>query len=270
LPNFWAHRICADITLRRLEGSPAAELIKRNEASYRLGSQGADMMYFRPTQLLRGKRGVVYHAKLLHAQPIEKLAAMSRKYLAGPAGQRQFSSTFSYICGFLCHHAVDQKVHPMIEARVVSVLKHRRIELDFDAFLSNELHVKHDEGNAHWTGMGEFAEFAGLSQWYNYMFHGLCSRNFSMRSYIKDYKALRRASVFLDKPRRLQKAKHTERAVLTRQELNSMLSAALQGCWNAADLINRLYCDLDLGAQTQARSSRLIFEPAPATQTAAV
>jgi hypothetical protein len=89
LPNFWAHRICADITLRRLEGSPAAEIIKRNTASYRLGSQGADMMYFRPMQLLRGRQGVVYHAKLLHAQPVEKLAAMSKKYLEGTSGKRQ-------------------------------------------------------------------------------------------------------------------------------------------------------------------------------------
>jgi hypothetical protein len=265
LPNFWAHRICADITLKRLEGSPAADMIKRNEASYRLGSQGADMMYFRPMQLLRGKRGVVYHAKLLHAQPIEKLANMSRRYLAGPAGKRQFASTFAYICGFLCHHAVDQKVHPLIDARAVSVLRHRRIELDFDAFISSELHIKHDKGNSHWTGMGEFAGFSGLAQWYNYMFHSLYSKKFSLRSYMRDYRALRRASVFLDRPRRLKKLKHTDRPVLSGQELRWMMSAALQGCRNAADMIDRMYAELD--AQMLSQASRTTVGAAQALVT---
>lgn len=265
MPNFWAHRICADITLRRLEGSPAAELIRRNEASYRLGSQGADILYFRPTQLIRGKSGSVYHAKLLHAQPVEKLAGMSRKYLAGAPRDGRYESMFAYICGFLCHHAVDKRVHSLIEARDVGALRHRRIELDFDAFMTKELHIRHDKGNSHWTGMGEFMEFAGLAQWYNYMFHGLCSRKFSVKSYIKDYRALRRASVFLDRPARLTKPKHVERPVLTGQELRTMLSAALQGCWNAADLIDRLYCELDAGSRFQARTILLSqAEPAQA------
>lgn len=244
MPNFFAHRICADITLRRLEGSPAAEIIKRNAASYRLGSQGADMMYFRPMQLLRGRRGAVYHAKVLHGQPVEKLAAMSQRYLAGAAGKRQFASTFAYVCGFLCHHAVDQKVHPHIQARTESLMRHRRIELDFDAFMSKELGILPDRSNAHWAGMGEFIGFAGLAQWYNYMFHALCNKRFSLRSYVKDYKALRRFSRFLNGPRKLRKEKYIDRPVLSAQELRTMLGSALQGCWSAADMINRLFAEL--------------------------
>jgi hypothetical protein len=253
--------MCADITLKRLEGSPTADIIKGNEASYRLGSQGADMMYFRPTQLIRGKSGSVYHARLLHAQPVETLANMSRKYLAGLPADLRSEAMFAYICGFICHHAVDQKVHPLIDAQDAGVLRHRRIELDFDAYMTRELHIRHDKGNSRWMGMGEFMEFAELAQWYNYMFYGLCSKKFSTRSYVKDYKALRRASVFLDRPRRLAKHKHTQRPVISRQELRAMLNAALQGCWHAADMIDRMYCELQEGAQFQARTDRLAATP---------
>jgi hypothetical protein len=259
LPNFWAHRICAGITLQHLEGSDAADIIKRNAVSYRLGSQGADMMYFRPTQLLRGHNGVVYHAKMLHSQPVDKLAAMSRKYLEGATGKRQFESTFAYVCGFLSHHSVDQKVHPLIDAKAVSLLRHRRIELDFDAYISHELDVKPDTTINHWTDMSNFMGFAGLAQWYNFMFHGLYSKKFSMRSYKRDYRALRRASGFLDKPKRLDKLKYTNRPVLAEPELQAMLQAALQGADGAADIIIKLYYELRLhipaGAEFKARET---------------
>ena len=245
MPNFWAHRICAGITLQRLEGTAAAEIIKNSAASYRLGSQGADMMYFRPLQFLRGHKGVTYHAKMLHSQPVMKLAAMSQRYLMGAAGKRQFASTFAYVCGFLCHHAVDQKVHPFIDQRTSSLLRHRRIELDFDAYISHTLDIRPDRDNHHWTGMSGYIGFPGLAQWYNFMFHGLFSKRFTMRSYVKDYRAMRRMSGILDRPARLEKQKHTERPVLAMADLKAMLGAAMEGAWNAADMITAMYQALE-------------------------
>lgn len=245
MPNFWAHRICADITLERLEGSAAADLIKREITSYRLGCQGADLMYFRPTQFFRGRSGVVYHAKMLHGQPVEKLALMSGRYLAGASEKRQFDSIFAYACGFLGHHAVDQKVHPFIESKAVSALRHRRIELDLDAFMSRELDIK-PGSNPRWSGAGNFIGFADLAQWYNFMFHGLFNIRFSMRSYIKDYNAMRRISVFWDRPGKLEKLQYADKAVLPEQELNAMLGAAIDGAHQAAVMIENLYDRLEL------------------------
>jgi hypothetical protein len=245
LPSFWAHRICADITLERLEGSAAASLIKKDIASYRLGSQGADLMYFRPTQFIRGRSGVVYHAKMLHGQSVEKLATMSGKYLAGATGTRQFDSIFAYACGFLSHHAVDQKVHPFIETMAVSALRHRRIELDLDAHMSRELDIK-PFSNPRWSGAGDFIGFADLAQWYNFMFHGLFNIRFSMRSYMKDYNAMRRVSVFMDRPGKLEKLQYADRPVLPERELNSMLRAAMLGANQAAEMIEKLYEKLEL------------------------
>jgi hypothetical protein len=139
-------------------------------------------------------------------------------------------------------------VHPYIEAHAASLLRHRRIELDFDAFMSKELDIRPGRSSTHWAGMGEFIGFAGLAQWYNFMFHGLCNKRFTQRSYVKDYKALRRASRFLNRPRRLDKEKHIDRPVLSVKELRAMLGSALQGCWNAAEMINRLYAELGMQA----------------------
>lgn len=244
MPNFWAHRICAGVTLDRLEGSPAAELIRQNAVSYRLGSQGADMLYFRPTQFLRGRKGVVYHAKMLHAQPVGKLAEMSRAYLAGTAGRRQFGSTFAYICGFLSHHAVDQRVHPYIERHTSHLMKHRRIELDFDAYLAGVMGVKPDHNRACWAGMADFVGMAGMALWYNHMFHNLYSKRFSLKSYKRDYKAMKRVSAIINRPKRLEKVKYTDKAVLTEKELHTMQQAALKGAAAAAVLIDRLYKEL--------------------------
>lgn len=241
MPNIWAHRICAGITLRRLGGSPAAELIRQNIASFRLGCQGADLMYFCPSQIVRGKKGMVYYANRLHAQPIETLMSIGRRYLKDACGDKQFAVMFSYICGFLCHHYVDQSIHKLIYARKANFLEHRRIELDLDAFLTRELNITHDKSNACWAGMGEFTEFAALAQWYNYILHDLYNKKFSTRSYVKDYKALRRVSIFLDRP---FKRKHAEKTLLPPQELRAMMNITLRSCFNVANTINMMYYEL--------------------------
>ncbi len=245
MPNFWAHRLCAGLTLEQLEGTMLADLIRNNSESFHLGSQGADMMYFRPLQFLKGRKGVTYHAKMLHSQPVELLAEMGRQYFASPVGQRQIGSTFAYVCGFLCHHAVDQMVHPFIESHTSSLLKHRRIELDFDAYLSNALGLCPDKANHHWMGISGFMGFAGLAQYYNFMFHKLFEKKFKPRSYIKDFKAMKRVSGLLDKPRRLEKPKHTDRPYLTDRDLRLMMAAALQGAEQAGVMIRALYQELE-------------------------
>ena len=246
MPDFWAHRICANITLAKLNGSEAAEIIKRNQGSYRLGSQGADLLYFRPIQLLFGHRGVVYLAKRLHQQPVERLAWLSTCFLMGCEGSRQFESIFAYTCGFLCHHAVDQQVHPLIERHTSSVFRHRRIELDFDAYLANELNIKPALTLRPWAGM-YIGEFTGLSQWYNHMFNGLYDRTLKVSAYRKAYKTMRRASGFINKPKRLQTLRHTENAVLTELQLHCLKDRALAGAGDAANLIEQLYAQLQQG-----------------------
>jgi hypothetical protein len=262
LPNFMAHRICAGITLQRLEGSPAAEIIRRHPASYILGSQGADILYYRLTQLLRGRRGMVYHARMLHGQPIAKLAAMGGQYLEKAAGKRQFEDAFSYVCGFLCHHAVDQQVHSLIDTKQVGLLRHRHIELDLDAFMSRYLGIEPDKRPAGRRSAKGIAGFASLVQWYNFVFSGLFSRQFSRRAYARGYRAMRRASLFLDRPGLVEKRKTIDKPMLPMRESRALLAAALHGAWSAADIIGKMCCALELGAQLQARESILAGEPA--------
>ena len=249
MPNFLAHRICADITLQRLEGSPAAEIIGRHPASYLLGSQGADILYFRLTQLLRGRRGMVYHARMLHGQPIGKLAALGGEYLERSAGKRQFEDAFAYVCGFLCHHAVDENVHSLIGEKQVGLLRHRRIELDLDAFMSRHLCIEPGKRPSGRSSANGAAGLGGMAQWYNFIFSGLFSRKFSRKAYARDYRAMRRASLFLDRPGRIGKRKFIDRPMLPMCELRAMLAAALKGAWSAADIIDRMFLALHCGGQ---------------------
>lgn len=243
MPDFWAHRICASLTLEQLRGSEAAEIIQRNQGSYRLGSQGADLLYFRPIQYCMGRRGVVYLAKLLHTVPVEQLASMSLWFLQTCKG-RQFESLFAYTCGFLCHHAVDQQVHSMIADLTDSTLRHRRIELDLDAFMARELDRSPDLKLRPWAGM-YVSELGSLTQWYNNLFQELYDRTVNQNACNKAYKMMRRASRFIHKPRRLVKPRHTERAVLTEQELHEMTRLARDGAAHGAELARWLYAQLE-------------------------
>ena len=126
MPEFWAHSICANVTLQQLEQSPAAEMINRNTDSFILGSQGSDLLYFRPLHLLRGRKGIVYLATRLHRQPLENIAVNALKMLGGIARGAQYERAFAYVCGFITHHAVDQKVHPLIERHTERMIRHRR------------------------------------------------------------------------------------------------------------------------------------------------
>ena len=244
MPNYWAHRICAERMLRRLDGNIAAAIIRRNAASYRLGALGADLLYFRPTQFLRGQKGAVYHAKMLHSQPVETLARLSREYLEKLSGRR-LESVFSYVCGFLNHHAVDESVHARIETLTGNPLRHRRIELDLDAYLTHELAGTPDRGLHPWSDITGYVDFAGVALWYNHLFWSLYTKKFSLGSYIRDYRAARRASGLLDRPRRLTKSRHMERPLLTQAKMAAMASVAAAGTMMAEGLVRDMAAELD-------------------------
>lgn len=255
MPDFWAHRICASLTLDQLRGTTAAQIIQRNQGSYRLGSQGADLLYFRPIQLCMGRRGIVHLAKLLHKVPVEQLASMSLWFLQ-KCDEDQFESLFAYTCGFLCHHAVDQQVHPMIAELTDSTLRHRRIELDLDAFMARKLDRGPDIKLRPWAGM-YVSELGALTEWYNNLFHELYDRTVKLNACDKAYKMMRRASGLIHKPRRLVKTRHNERAVLTEGELLEMTQRAMAGAAHGAQLVRWLQLQLDNAPTAQPQTAPL-------------
>jgi len=236
--------ICANVTLQQLGDNSPADIIKRNAGSYYLGSQGADLLYFRPLQLLRGKRSEIRLASKLHHQPVEKLALMGFKFLLATSTRQQFESTFAYVCGFVTHHAVDQRVHPMILGHTDSLLKHRRIELDFDTYVARKLDRMPTEKA--WTGIDGFERFGDLSKWYNQMLYGLYRKELKVTAFKKAYKTMRRAASILNRPHRLEKSKYMNRALLSDSELNAMLMASLQGASDAAAMINRIFSQMQM------------------------
>lgn len=251
MPNFWTHWICANVMLEQLEGRAAAGIIKRNPISYRLGSQGADLLYFRPTQYILGRRGAVHYGRLLHDQPVDKLAALGFEHLRESASE----GAIAYICGFLNHHAVDEAVHGLMDRYAAGPLRHRRIELDLDAYAAGKLEML--PGAKARTGLKDFHGMSGLSRWYNYLLGALCGSRFSPRSYRKDYRAMRRVSRIINRPRRLVKRKYADRPVLSRRELEALLAAALRGSAKAGTLAYGL---IDRLASTVPGG---ILEPAP-------
>lgn len=249
MPEFWAHSICANVTLQQLEQSPAAEMINRNTDSFILGSQGSDLLYFRPLHLLRGRKGIVYLATRLHRQPLENIAANALKMLGGIARGAQYERAFAYVCGFITHHAVDQKVHPLIERHTERMIRHRRIELDFDTYLAQELGYVPDEHA--WTQIDGFDDFTVLNEWYNRLLSGLRKKPLKASSIKKAYKNMKRASYLLNRPARLESARHADHPWLGEEDLQEMLAHALQGSTDAARIIDGLYLRLQKEPQPQ-------------------
>ncbi len=243
MPEFWAHSICANVTLQQLEQSPVADIINRHTDSFLLGSQGSDLLYFRPLHLLRGRKGIVYLATRLHRQPLERIAASALRMLDGIANEQQFEIAFAYVCGFITHHAVDQRVHPLINGHTNRMLRHRRIELDFDTYLARQLDQM-PAGRRAWSKIDGFDDFQVLHQWYNRLLTGLRKKPLKVSAFKRAYKNMKRASYLLNRPARLGRPRHAVHPLLAEEELQTMLEQALLGSADAACIIEELHCKL--------------------------
>ena len=79
-----------------------------NKQMFWLGSQGPDLLFFSRGSVLPGS--LKKYGDLMHVAKVAEVISYFDSHIGND------SDLYSYVCGYLCHYALDSKVHPLVEA----------------------------------------------------------------------------------------------------------------------------------------------------------
>ena len=106
MPAATTHVIFSDDVLKQLPENTKKEI--RSLPMFHLGSQGPDMLFFSRGSVLPGS--LKKYGDLMHNVKVAEVISFFDRYISEDSDLR------SYLYGYLCHYALDQKVHPLVEA----------------------------------------------------------------------------------------------------------------------------------------------------------
>ncbi|MCI8441488.1 MAG: hypothetical protein HFG27_03020 [Provencibacterium sp.] len=105
MPDFTAHHLLGEEVRRRLPPG-GREVVSRAPSAFFWGLQGPDPLFYGGRQLSRCGSG-------LHQKSPEKLLRLLFLQAAHARGERR-EILESYLLGFLCHYAMDARLHPYV------------------------------------------------------------------------------------------------------------------------------------------------------------
>ncbi|MFA9397700.1 MAG: zinc dependent phospholipase C family protein, partial [Clostridiaceae bacterium] len=127
-------------------------IIEKNQSVFLLGSQGPDIFFY--TDLRNNREKYYNYAELLHSEKTKKFMEESFEFLKNNTeNDDDYEKMLAYLLGFLCHFALDSKVHPFIyyysgvndgkdEATKKYTYHHKRLEIILDAIMIERLQGK--------------------------------------------------------------------------------------------------------------------------------
>lgn len=161
MAGLMTHYICGELVVKALCGN-IQSIIKNNVKLYNIGLQGPDLyFYYLPGHLNINLIGL---GTKMHKEGIQGFI----DYLLNTiykGTQDEQEALISYMCGFLCHYAVDCNTHPYIYyrsgfksslekgTRLKFSLSHRKFETYIDMVLLNLLSTKKPANKKVWEVM---------------------------------------------------------------------------------------------------------------------
>lgn len=147
MPDTITHYLFGLDEAKNIADSPLYKIIKNNRNLYFIGLQGPDPMYYHAPYKKNNHFGI---ASLMHQDHtgyfLSSALCFAKKHIDTP---ELFNPCMSYICGLLCHYALDITCHPYIfylggryNKEDPTTLKyqglHKKIEVAIDALLLEE------------------------------------------------------------------------------------------------------------------------------------
>lgn len=147
MPDTITHYLFGLDQAKNLSDSPVYKIIKDNRNLYFIGLQGPDPMYYHAPHKNQNFFSV---ASLMHQSHtgyfLSSSLCFAKKHVNNP---ELFDPCMAYICGLLCHYALDVTCHPYIfylggryNSEDPNTLKyqgmHKRIEVAIDSLLLQE------------------------------------------------------------------------------------------------------------------------------------
>lgn len=148
MPGFVTHELFGMDVFRRMADGNVKKYIQANVASFRLGLQGPDLLFYDVFSMIHEDHRNV--GAYMHDHRVGCFFAGFLRRLKTLQGEEQQIAT-AYLAGFLCHHAADRFCHPYIYARAGHRLDsgergsfplHARLENEIDAELMRRLRGK--------------------------------------------------------------------------------------------------------------------------------
>ena len=148
MPGFVTHYFFGLSCYRHIPSEELKHAIRSNRTAYLLGLQGPDIFF--------------YHLPLLRHHNHKNIGSYlhghrTREFFSSAIGQigsyhtlEERETALAYLCGFLCHYALDSRCHPYVYARAgyragsgenASIAGHADLEMVIDAKILD--HYKH-------------------------------------------------------------------------------------------------------------------------------
>lgn len=113
MPALITHYLCGDGMLRELGDAAAKKYIGNNRNVFNLGTQGPDIFFYHGAWPWAKSLGIPALGDRMHDERTGRFILEALRYAKG-AGEAEKPVLASYLCGYICHYALDCQTHPYI------------------------------------------------------------------------------------------------------------------------------------------------------------
>jgi hypothetical protein len=113
MPGFFTHYLCGAKTLAVLECSTLRAVMEKYRTLFNLGAQGPDIFFFYRAWPWTGSRGIDKTGGMMHSRDIQSFFSNALEHIRKQDVRTQ-DLLKAYLCGFICHYALDCAAHPFI------------------------------------------------------------------------------------------------------------------------------------------------------------
>ncbi|MGE5677188.1 MAG: zinc dependent phospholipase C family protein [Pseudomonadota bacterium] len=156
MPALITHYLCGDGVLRELENAAAKKSIINNRNVFNLGTQGPDIFFYHEAWPWAKSHDIPALGDRMHDERTGKFILEALRY-AKSAGAAEKPVLTAYLCGYICHYALDCQTHPYIFYRTGFIRKgepdtkkfssyHRRFETALDVLMLERMQGKKPSG----------------------------------------------------------------------------------------------------------------------------
>ncbi|ATW25720.1 zinc dependent phospholipase C family protein [Candidatus Formimonas warabiya] len=113
MPSLITHYLCGEKAAQLLENTPGETVIKEHRALFNLGTQGPDIFFYHRVWPWTKSQGVEKIGHRMHEYQVGDFFSQAINYIINQRDGERNRLT-AYLCGYLCHYALDLYTHPYI------------------------------------------------------------------------------------------------------------------------------------------------------------
>ncbi|HEY8364650.1 MAG TPA: zinc dependent phospholipase C family protein [Haloplasmataceae bacterium] len=110
MPDIVTHTTFALDVLKNLKHDKLKLILNKHRKIYYLGAQGPDVFFFYKMLSLIKDKNYYKFGNYMHNNKVKHFILTSIGYLK----ENYYDELLSYVCGFICHHALDSYAHPYV------------------------------------------------------------------------------------------------------------------------------------------------------------